>query len=256
MLKIFQKLGLSGPERRRPVKKLGCVALLLCSARPRAAAAEKPKKFTELNKVSRPAASSCTGSGREANPRPGRSDVLHRQADLRCRPSRHPAAGGFQQQRAPPNSVLERTGPFDTNTNNGCFLPGNIQPGIQIVNTTGGDLVLLTPPFFGVNCNAVGPNTFTDDGEMDFNPPVFAVGLDFNSNVPDTYDVEVFGPGGSLGTTTVNGAIPGLFWGVDTVDAGGISRITFHSAAGSGELFCNVAFGQAVPVELQQLDVQ
>jgi hypothetical protein len=254
MVKILRKTGLSDPEEEASMKKLGCVVLLLCSAS-WAAAAEKPKKFTELNKASRP--ESAHALARAAKPTHVLGGLTF-YTDRTVFNAAHPGIPleDYSNNELPPNSVLQCPGPFDSNTNNGCFLPGNIQPGIQVVNTTGNDLVLLTPPFFGVNCDAVGPNTFTDDGELDFNPPVMAVGLDLNSNVADTYNIEVFGPGGSLGTTTANGNIPGLFWGVDTVDAGGISRITFVSPAGSGELFCNVAFGQPVPVELQHFDIQ
>jgi hypothetical protein len=156
----------------------------------------------------------------------------------------------------PPNSVQGCPEPFNNMTNNGCFSPGDILPGISVWNTTAVDLVVLTPPFFGVNCVAVGPDLFADHGEMQFDPPVEAVGFDLNSNVAGPFTVEIFGPGGSLGTTTAQGAIPALFWGVDTTDPGGISRITTNSAAGSGELYCNVAFGFAVPVELQSFEVE
>jgi hypothetical protein len=155
-----------------------------------------------------------------------------------------------------PNQVMACPEPFNNMTNNGCFSPGDILPGIAVWNTTAIDLVVLTPPFFGVNCVAVGPNTFTDNGEMQFNPPVQAVGFDLLSNVAATYNIEVFGPGGSLGTTTAPGAIPGIFWGVDTSSPGGISRITTSNVGSAGELYCNVAFGQPVPVELQSFVVE
>lgn len=162
----------------------------------------------------------------------------------------------FAATNVAPDSVLNCPGPFTSATNNGCFSPGDIQPGISVVNSGSGDLVVLTPAFIGVTCVSVGPNDFADNGELRFSPPVMAVGLDLHSNVPDTFQVEVFGPGGSLGTTTADGTSPALFWGVDTTDPGGIARITFAGAPGSGELFCNVAFGQPTPVELQSFDIQ
>jgi hypothetical protein len=155
-----------------------------------------------------------------------------------------------------PNSVVTCTGPFNNATNNACFAPGGIRPGISVANTTGGPLVVLTPPFFGVPCVSVGPNTFAENGELQFSPPVEAVGLDFESNSGVPFTLTVFGPGGSLGSTTHSGGIPGAFWGVDTSDAGGISRITFEAPGDNGELFCNVAFGQPVPVELQSFTIQ
>jgi hypothetical protein len=162
----------------------------------------------------------------------------------------------FAATLVPPNNVAQCTGPFNNATNNACFAPGGIRPGISVVNTNGGDLVVLTPPFFGVPCVSVGPNTFTEAGELQFSPPVEAVGLDFESNTGALFTVTIFGPGGSLGTTTHSGGIPGAFFGVDTTDAGGISRVTFSTAGADGELFCNVAFGEPVPVELQSFTIQ
>jgi hypothetical protein len=163
----------------------------------------------------------------------------------------------FSATLVPPNSVVTCTSPFNNATNNACFAPGGIRPGISVVNSGGVDLVVLTPPFFGVPCVSVGPNVFSDASELQFSPPVVAVGLDFESNnggVPFT--LTVFGPGGSLGSTTHSGGIPGAFWGVDTSDPGGISRVTFSAPGDNGELLCNVAFGQPVPVELQSFTIQ
>ena len=116
--------------------------------------------------------------------------------------------------------------------------------------------MVLTPPFFGVPCVSVGPLNFGDEGELQFDPPVEAVGFDFESSNGVPFTFTVFGPGGPLGTATHSGGIPGAFWGVDTSDAGGISRITFSAPGQNGELVCNVAFGQPVPVELQSFTIQ
>ncbi|MET0555828.1 MAG: hypothetical protein ABW221_22505 [Vicinamibacteria bacterium] len=163
----------------------------------------------------------------------------------------------FSGTLVPANGVATCTGAtLNAATNNECFAPGGIRPGISVVNSTGGDLVILTPPFIGVPCVSAGPNLFADASELQFTPPVAAVGLDFEANTPAAFTVTVFSPAGSLGTTTVTGAIPGVFWGVDTADPAGISRITFNVAGENGELFCNVAFGEPVPVELQSFTIQ
>jgi len=216
-------------------------------------AADNSTKYTDLTKGS-------TAQQQAQAPRPAEapSGSLTFYTSRALFDAAHPGIPleNFSLTNVGPNNVLACPEPFDMNTNNGCFSPGDIKPGLGVWNTTAVDLVVLTPPFFGVNCVAVGPNTFTDNGEMQFNPPVQAVGFDLNSNVSSTYNIEVFGPGGSLGTTTAPGAIPGIFWGVDTSDPGGISRITTNSAAGAGEIYCNVAFGFAVPVELQSFVVE
>jgi len=162
----------------------------------------------------------------------------------------------FSGTTLPPNFVEECPSPFNSATNNACFPTGAIRPGISVANTEGGALVVLTPPFFGVPCVSVGPSLFADAGELQFSPPVEAVGFDFESNNGALFTIGVFGPGGPLGTATHSGGIPGAFWGVDTSDAGGISRITFSAPGPNGELVCNVAFGQPVPVELQSFTIQ
>jgi hypothetical protein len=219
-----------------------------------AAEAADAKKYGDLTKAARPAAAPAAAPRTPEAPK----GSLTFYTDRAVFDAAHPGIPleDYSNTNLPPNSVLVCPEPFDSTTNNGCFSPGDILPGIQVLNTTGTDLVVLTPPFFGVDCVAVGPNAFAEAGELNFNPPVEAVGLDLNSNVPDTYNIEIFGPGGSLGTTTAPGAIPALFWGVDTTDPGGISRITTNSPAGNGELYCDVAFGNPVPVELQHFTVE
>jgi len=217
-------------------------------------AAENPAKYSDLAKDATPPAMPPLAARAAEAP----SGTLTFYTSRAVFNAAHPGIPleTFVNTNVPPNSVLACPGPFNSMTNNGCFSPGDILPGISVVNTTAGLLVVLTPPFFGVNCVAVGPNLFADNGEMQFSPPVQAVGLDLNSNIAATYNIEIFGPAGSLGTTTAPGAIPGIFWGVDTSSPGGINRITFFNAGAAGELFCNVAFGLAVPVELQTFGVE
>lgn len=163
----------------------------------------------------------------------------------------------FSATLVPANSVALCPSPINSASSDACFAPGGIRPGISVVNSVGTDMAVLTPPFFGVNCVSAGPDQFSEHGELQFAPPVEAVGLDLESNVGGVYTIEVFSPTGSLGTTTVTTTgIPGIFFGVDTSDAGGISRITFNAPGSTGELFCNVAFGQPLPVELQSFEIR
>jgi len=166
----------------------------------------------------------------------------------------------FTENNLPPNSVGTCTDtPVDATTNDVCFSPGDIIAGIALDDiTTPNNMVLLTPPFFGTTCEAVGPNTFADDGEIAFDPAIRAVGFDMQCNVAETIAIEVFGPGGSLGSTSVPcPVIPAqVFFGVETVDPGGIVRLTTIAVGDGGELFCDVEFGaEPVPVELQSFDV-
>src|SRR5690606_17846793 len=106
----------------------------------------------------------------------------------------------------------------------------------------------LTPPFFGVTCDAVGPNTFGDHGDLEFAPAVSAVGFDFQSNNPGTvFTLTLFGASGELGSTTVtsNGPSSPVFFGVQSGEA--ITRIESRATGDEGELFCNVEFGGGEP---------
>lgn len=161
----------------------------------------------------------------------------------------------FEGTNVPQNSVNACPGAFNSTTNNACFSPGAILDGISIDNLQGGSNVVLTAGFLGVPSTIVGPNTFVDDLEISFpNNDVNAVGLDLYDpgNGPQTFNVEIFGISGSLGTTTTtSGVATGVFWGVGSTDI--ITRIVFTSltpGAADGELVDDIAFGQGAPPEI------
>jgi len=171
----------------------------------------------------------------------------------------------FAATLVPPNGVEACQAPFNSTTNNACFAPGGIAVGvsIEVIDTGAGntDGVVLTPPFIGVDCVSVGPNSFDNDGAVDFNPPVRGVGLDLIAPMETAvFDVTIYDPAGAvLGTTTATGQTTsvGAFWGVVSDDLAGIGRIHFNSATGDGELFCNVEWaGPPIPVELQSLTIK
>ena len=170
----------------------------------------------------------------------------------------------FSGTLVPPDSVLSCPAPFNSTTNNSCFAPGGIAVGVSVdlLDTGSGDTdgVVLTPPFLGMDCVAVGPNNFANDGILDFNPPVRGVGLDLIAPFGAVdFVIEFFDPTGApLGSTTATGQPTsiGAFFGVVSDDLGGIAQIHFSNAADEGELFCNVEWaGPPVPVELQSLTI-
>jgi hypothetical protein len=154
--------------------------------------------------------------------------------------------------------------PLNSATNDACFAAGAVLPGIELainVTTGGGQYVVLGVGFLGNTNVIVGPNSFVDDLVFNFNPAVRAVGLDVvNPMTPGmTYTVEIFGPGGSLGTTIVTDGGEGNFWGVDSTDVGGITSVVFDGGGLSdhSELTALVTFGGTpVPVELQSLSIE
>jgi hypothetical protein len=161
-------------------------------------------------------------------------------------------------------AISSCTPPLNSTTNDACFATGTVLPGIELavnVTTGGGDYVVIGAGAFGNTNVIVGPNSFVDNLVLNFNPAVRAVGFDVvNPLTPGvTYTVEIFGPGGSLGTTTVTDGSEGNFWGVDSTDVGGITSIVFDGGALSdhSELTTLVSFGGTpVPVELQSLSIE
>ena len=151
----------------------------------------------------------------------------------------------------PGNSVQSDTGPFDYLCNNSCFTPGDIVEGIVLDNLTtpANDLVVLTPPFLGVTEVVCGPNTFASDTYFEFTVPVNAFGIDIVMPMASgNVDIEIFGTGGSLGTTSASGGMPGNFWGV-YCDTEYIIRVEFIEPVTNGELFTRALFGEFVPLE-------
>lgn len=163
-----------------------------------------------------------------------------------------------------PGAVGSCFPPFNSTTNNACFTPGAIMPGVEInlvIQGGGGELVVLGVGFLGNTNVLVGPNSFVDDIVFNFSPAVRAAGFDLvNPMTPgQTYNVEIFGPGGSIGTTTATDGGEGNFWGVDATDVGGITSIVFNGGADSAhsELTTFVTFGgEPVPVELQTIAIE
>lgn len=156
--------------------------------------------------------------------------------------------------------------PFNAATNNACFAPGSIMPGVEIdiqVRDPGSSmqLVVIGSGALG-NVNVlVGPNSFVDDIVFNFNPAVRAAGFDLVNplSAGQVYNVEIIGPGGSLGFTTATDGGEGNFWGVDSTDVGGITSIVFDGGVSDvhSELATLVIFGgDPVPVELQSIAVE
>jgi len=147
-----------------------------------------------------------------------------------------------------PDAVLSDFGPLNSTTNNMLFAPGGIVAGFSFDNLDGGDNVVLTPPFLGVTSVTVGPNTFAHNSEYSFSVPVNAFAIEIVMPMaPGPVDIEIFGAGGSIGTTTASGAVPGVFWGVFSDED--IVRIEFIEPVTNGELFAMAQFGAVSALE-------
>lgn len=160
-------------------------------------------------------------------------------------------AGGVTGCPAPANSTTSCAGVYG---------PGDILPGIELVDDVGPDPDGLVGIGAGFNGNAsiqFGSNTFTDALIVNFSPAVGAVGMDIACHfTAATVNIDVRDGGGALiGSTTSGCSNAGTFLGVDSTIAIGSIRI-FEAGGAQAELIDNVAFGgAAVPVTLQSIDV-
>lgn len=149
------------------------------------------------------------------------------------------------------NNVCSDFPPLDDTTNDACFAAGGVIPGFQldIIPSGGsGQYVLLTAPFLGIGITAVGPNTFTEDTIVRFDPPVNAVGFDMVGDLitPVAANIDFYDAADQLlGSAVANGSINGTFFGA-TSDTP-IARIEMLEPMGGGELFGNLTFGPVAP---------
>jgi hypothetical protein len=152
-----------------------------------------------------------------------------------------------------PDGVSICTGPLNSETNNECFSPGDIEPGITIHNMIDDLNVALTPFFLGVDCVVVGPNAFDADALLMFDPPVQAMGghavCPFG---PFPTHVQIFDADGNLIGETDISCSPqcDLFYGISAPEPI-IAMLTFVAGPGNGELFGNLRWGtmEATPVQ-------
>lgn len=154
----------------------------------------------------------------------------------------------YSNTNVPDNSSNSAEGSFDSFTDNDCFSQGDIVEGISLDNLEGNENVVITPPFMGVTSVTVGPNLFEDDARYSFTVPVNVFGIDIVMPVESGFvNIEVFGIGGSLGTSSAIGSLAGVFWGVySDYD---ITRIEFIEPITNGELFANAQFGAFSPLD-------
>ena len=143
--------------------------------------------------------------------------------------------------------------PADSSTNNTCFSPGDILPGVQVVAdgpfSLTSEALHYSTGIFSTTA-ALFANFFDDTLALQFGAGVNAVGFDaFAAKDPAPLSVSVFGASGLLGTFALSAPpnIAGTFFGVISTDEL-ITRITLASLdfeLGPAEGVDNVSFGTA-----------
>jgi len=172
-----------------------------------------------------------------------RSDFLAQFHDL--------ALEGFEAGTVPDADAVGCPGPLDASSNNHCFLPGEIQPGIRFnsdhasgQDETGNELALLGTGFGPGTSKQLVALFDVDAFIIDFTTNVTAAGMDLVSYSDNTCRIDVFGPNAVLlGSTTAPCTKGGTFWGVSSTES--ISRIRIFSPPDQFEGVDNVSFGTA-----------
>lgn len=154
----------------------------------------------------------------------------------------------FAEGNVTAGTVLACPAPAHENSDNVCFSPGDILPGIlfqndNVDNTNG--LALSGAGFAGNPTTSLVANFTADALEVYFTAPdVNAVGLDVQVFYnPAPVDVTIYGWDGSsvLDTVAVPATPAGVFWGVTSDQP--IGRIRFHATPNQFEGLDNIAFG-------------
>ncbi len=160
---------------------------------------------------------------------------------------------GFEQGNVDPGGVLGCPAPLDETSNNACFTPGQILPGVRFDITPGphpDDGLVLVGAGFNSNPSIILlANFFVDTFDIYFTrPDVFVAGMDLHSHyAADNVAITVYGLDGVtvIGSTTALATPTGSFWGVAAGQP--IGRINIDSPTDQAEGVDNLAFGNSCP---------
>jgi hypothetical protein len=180
------------------------------------------------------------------------------------------ALEAFANGNVPAGGVMGCPGPLDMTSNNACFSPGGIQPGVQFNSdpthdacATGCEIALVGQGALSAPSKNIAANFGGDAFVMSFaGGNVTAVGADliaYFTTISTTCSIEIWGASGVLGTTTApctppNYANSGVFWGVIADQA--ITKIRIVPPPGSSGLaphsgVLDVSFGAGAPTVKQ-----
>ena len=168
--------------------------------------------------------------------------------------------------------IVSCPAPWNALTNNACFQPGGILPGISFqddpLNGAGGGnpdgLTGVGAGISGATSKNIVANTYADAFEILFDPPVHAAGMDLIHYHTDAtvVDITIYDANDvKIATTQGTGSNAGTFWGVYSATPMGrihiLSPLTVEDGA---EGVDNVAFGQvgtscSAPEDLSWLSV-
>ena len=151
----------------------------------------------------------------------------------------------FEEGTLPNARVRGCSRPVDENTDNRCFVPGDIEPGVSFTTPTSSGIALYGAGFGGATSKNIIANRAKDFLIIDFTAgDVTAVGMDITAyfDGDPNVQIDIFGANGLLGTTTAaDTTASGSFWGVSSDEV--ITQIVLTSNLGKSEGVDNIAFG-------------
>ena len=155
----------------------------------------------------------------------------------------------FEKGIVPTRQFTACPGPVDATSNNACFLPGAILPGVQFNSDHpegGQELLLLKAGTFGAPSMNIVANFFSDAFVITFTGGnVTAVGMDLVAYIDaDVCQIDVFVQTGLLLSTTAPCTNAGTFWGMSSTQP--ITQIRILSPTGQSEGVDNISFGAGI----------
>jgi PKD repeat protein len=156
----------------------------------------------------------------------------------------------FETGRVPDGRAVQCPGPIDATSDNQCFQPGEIEPGVSFNSDqvrVDDEIVLVGTGFFGAPSKRIAANVFEDAFIIDFpGSGVTTVGMDLVAYLDDdTCQIDVFGPNGLITSAAAPCTKVGTFWGVSSSEP--ITRIRIASSLVEAEGVDNISFGGSVP---------
>jgi len=152
----------------------------------------------------------------------------------------------FSNTLVPPNRFEFCSPVLNSATNDACFAPGGILPGLSLTADADGVLVTLTPTTLGVPWVSVGPNMFVANTMIGL-ASATAIGFDISAPAAGgDLHISVFGSGGLLGPSSIVNVASGgaAFFGVVADEAIVQLILSNDPDAVVSELVSNVAFGR------------
>lgn len=129
----------------------------------------------------------------------------------------------FETSNCASNDSSELPAPLNSSSDDACFIPGQILPGIEFANDgtdrAGNELVFFGGNLAGLSSDVVLADFFVDPYFITFPGNVVdTVCMDIVSifSITNTCDIDIYGTSGLLGSTTVPCPEAGSFFGVQS----------------------------------------